>query len=476
MNIYTTFTLSQVQTISAIILSILGIGWIFFVSNVVRIKALNLIKNPNVGEVPILETITPTNIVEVYKMVRLRGIRMVYLSTISTVVIICLILTSFDGIIVVNTIKYVETCKTTTLMSQAQIANANHRSALGSGAEIEAMMNKRNKSGVPDGILVGQVPKDNRWKFNPNLDVDPYTWKSSCLPYKSGITQVNMNTSIFAGIPGLREALPEIHAEYIFRNGIDGHNYTDYNYTRGTYGTYIYYNRTEGTNPYWANGAFISLVEEFTRGNFSLIGTKYMNRIWTLRVPESTRIHYYPDNVEMNNEIVSVPIVVKAYTCEMERFKEGDYGGYNVLDQIIESMRITISDLVGRKWNLAVINGDDTSKYELTPEHWASYMTIKDTQTATVKEVPVQLNISCISIHPVYIFLISTYVIMIIIGSICRLIIYKSDLKVPNGVIEWAGLICRGSITNSNEYSDLYDYNFRITSDKNNIEISFKNK
>ncbi|RGB23240.1 hypothetical protein C1646_677257 [Rhizophagus diaphanus] len=378
MNIYTTFTLSQVQIISAIILSILGIGWIFFVSNVVRIKALNLIKNPNVGEVPILETITPTNIVEVCKMVRLKGIRMVYLSTISTVVIICLILTSFDGIIVVNTIKYVETCKTTTLMSQAQIANANHRSALGSGAEIEAMMNKRNKSGVPDGILVGQVLKDNRWKFNPNLDVDPYTWKSSCLLYKSGITQVNMNTSIFAGIPGLREALPEIHAEYIFRNGIDGHNYTGYNYTRGTYGTYIYYNRTEGTNPYWANGALISLVEE----------------IWTLRVPESTRIYYYPDNVEMNNEIVSVPIAVKAYTCEMERFKEGKYGGYNVLNQMIESMRITIGDLVRKKWNLAVINGDDTSKYELTPEHWASYMTIKDTQTATVEEVPVQLNIS----------------------------------------------------------------------------------
>ncbi|CAB4424866.1 unnamed protein product [Rhizophagus irregularis] len=409
-------------------------------------------------------------------MVRLKGIRTVYLSTISTVVIIGLILTSFDGIIVVNTIKYVETCKTTTLMSQAQITNADHRAALGSGAEVEAMMNKRNKSGIPDGILVGQVPKDNRWKFNPNLDVDPYIWKSSCLPYKSGITQVNMNTSIFTNILDPRETLPEIHAEYIFRNGIDGHNNTGYNYTIGEYKSYIYYNRTEVTDPYETNGALILLVEEFIQGDYYLIGSKYMNRIWTLRVPESTRIHYYPDNVEMNNEIVSVPIAVKAYTCEMERFKEGDHGSYNVLNQIINAMTITIGDLVGRKWNLAVINGDDTSKYELTPEHWASYMTVKDTQTATDEVVPVQLNISCISIHPTYIFLICTYVIMIIIGSIFWLIIHKSYLKVPNGVIEWAGLICKGSITNSNEYSDLHDYNFRITSDKNNIEISFKNK
>lgn len=234
MNIYTTtFTLSQVQTISAIILSILGIGWLFFVSNVVRIKALNLIKNPNVGEVPILETITPTNIVEVYKMIRLKSLRMINLLT---MVIIGLILTSFDGIIVVNTIKYVETCGTTILISQAQIPNLDHRAAYWSGSEVEAMMNKRNKSDVPDGLLVGQVPKDNRWKFNPNFDVDPYTWKSSCLPYKSGITQVNMNTSIFTGTPGPRETLPEIHAEYIFRNGID-----DYNYIRGAYEIYIQY-------------------------------------------------------------------------------------------------------------------------------------------------------------------------------------------------------------------------------------------
>jgi hypothetical protein len=469
MNIHTTtFTLSQVQTISAIILSILGIGWLFFVTNVVRIKALNRIKNSNVGEVPILETIIPTNTIEVYKMIRIMSIRKTYILTIS-VVIIGLILTSFEGIIVVNTIKYVEKCETITLMSQTQITNANHRSAYWSGAEVEAMMNKRNKSGVPNGILVGQVPKDNRWKFNPYLDVDPYTWKSSCLLYKSGITQVNMNTSIFSGIPGLRETLPEIHAEYIFRNGIDG-----YNYTAGKYETYIYYNRTKGTVTYWANGALILLVEEFTRGDFYLVGSKYMNRIWTLRVPETTKFHFYPDNPEIN-EIVSVPIAVKAYSCEMERFKEGDHGSYSLLSQNIHAMLTSIGDLVGRKWNLAVINGDDTSKYELTPEHWASYLIVKDTQTANVEEVPVQLNISCFSIHPTYILLVCVYVIIIIIGSICRLIIYKSDLIIPNGVIEWAIFTCKGSLTNNNKYSDLRNYNFRITS-KNNIEISFENK
>ncbi|GES96705.1 hypothetical protein GLOIN_2v1790671 [Rhizophagus clarus] len=62
MNIYdTTFTLSQVQTISAIILSILGIGWIYFVYS-------------DDGEVPILKTIVPTNAVEVYQMIRIKSI------------------------------------------------------------------------------------------------------------------------------------------------------------------------------------------------------------------------------------------------------------------------------------------------------------------------------------------------------------------------------------------------------------------
>ena len=55
-------------------------------------------------------------------------------------------------------------------------------------AEIEAMMNKRNKSGVPSGVLVGQIPEDNRWKFYFEFDVDPYLWRSSCSPYKSGVT------------------------------------------------------------------------------------------------------------------------------------------------------------------------------------------------------------------------------------------------------------------------------------------------
>jgi hypothetical protein len=57
-------------------------------------------------------------------------------------------------------------------------------------------MFKRKKSGVPDGTLVGQIPLDDRWKFNSYLDVDPYPYKSSCSICKSGIIQVNtMNFS-----------------------------------------------------------------------------------------------------------------------------------------------------------------------------------------------------------------------------------------------------------------------------------------
>ncbi|GBC07974.1 hypothetical protein RclHR1_07830001 [Rhizophagus clarus] len=59
-----------------------------------------------------------------------------------------------------------------------------------------------------------------------------------------------------------------------------------------------------------------------------------------------TRFHYY---------------ISKSYSCVMERFKEGNvHGGYNVENLILDAMIDTIGNLVARKWNLAVINGDDT--------------------------------------------------------------------------------------------------------------------
>jgi hypothetical protein len=165
------------------------------------------------------------------------------------------------------------------------------------------------------------------------------------------------------------------------------------------------------------------------------IGSKYMNRIWTLRVPETTKIPF-----DRNNNTITeiVPTVVKAYTCEVERVKEGNRGSYN-LEGNLDSTIIVLASTIERKWNLAIMNGHDTSTYELTPEHWASYLAVKDSQTAPIEEVPVQIDISCISIHPIYILLICVYAIMIIY----ELILYKSDLKVPSGVIGWASHIVK---------------------------------
>ncbi len=85
---------------------------------------------------------------------------------------------------------------------------------------------QRNKSGVPHDVLVGQIPKDTRWKFNPQFDVDPYPWRTSCSLYNSGTTQVRMNTSILSGalntIPAILAALPEIHEEFAFENSNEG--------------------------------------------------------------------------------------------------------------------------------------------------------------------------------------------------------------------------------------------------------------
>ncbi|CAG8784686.1 35618_t:CDS:2 [Gigaspora margarita] len=98
--------------------------------------------------------------------------------------------------------------------------NSLHRSAYNSYAELSAMIQKRNKSGVLDDILIGQVPIDSRRKFDARLDVDPYPRRSAY-------------------------AFLDVHAKYKFRNSPDG-----YNYTRDSFKRFLYYNRTDYTESF----------------------------------------------------------------------------------------------------------------------------------------------------------------------------------------------------------------------------------
>jgi len=151
-HIYTTYSLSQIQTILALILSVLGIGWFILLSNVVKVRALRLLSsqttdNKNYYELPILESIIPTTITDALRMLKIKMMKPVVF--ISAMVILGLIFTSFEGIIVINTVRYIESCKTSIVKSQAQITNNNHTSASYTSSEDEEMMRKRNKSGVP---------------------------------------------------------------------------------------------------------------------------------------------------------------------------------------------------------------------------------------------------------------------------------------------------------------------------------------
>lgn len=208
---FTTYTLGQVQTVLGVVLSILGIGWLFFISNVVKFKALRSLRRSKNGEMPILENIIPTNVGDAFRILRIKAITSVVI--INVMVIFGITLTSFDGAIVINTVYSVESCKTTTIISKAQMVNnTNPPRAYSSHFEVDAMMKKRNKSEVPDGILVGQIPKDDHWKFNAHWDVDPYPCRGSCSLYGSGVTQVNMNYS--SRTRDLSETFPELHAKY----------------------------------------------------------------------------------------------------------------------------------------------------------------------------------------------------------------------------------------------------------------------
>src|SRR5947207_2860459 len=135
-----------------------GIIYIFsfnlLISNVVKFNALRSLHRSKNGEMPILENIIPTNVGDAFRILRIKAITSVVI--INVMVIFGITLTSFDGAIVINTVYSVESCKTTTIISKAQMVNnTNPPRAYSSNFEVDAMMKKRNKSEVSDGILVG---------------------------------------------------------------------------------------------------------------------------------------------------------------------------------------------------------------------------------------------------------------------------------------------------------------------------------
>src|SRR6266542_4296737 len=346
-EIVSTIELHQAQTIAGFIISILGIGWFIFLSNIVKIKAFHQIKYGD--GLPIFESIVPTNMFEVFKLLRIIMTGPVIL--ICTIVMIGLLLTVFDSLIIPNTISFNESCKLADVLTQARILNVRGGRMLWAYFKVEEMRQRRNKSGVPHDIIVGQIPEDPRWKFNPQIDVDPYPWRTSCSLYNSGTTQVRMNTSILTGdTTDVLGSLPEIHKEFVFENSPEGYEYKE-----------LYYHSFKSSNKSVNDvrkykGALILMKEAFNNGNVSEIGGKVLDRIWTLRVPETTSI---PLNKSI---IVSVPIIVKAYSCEMERVKKGNRGSFNLLlgdksSAILE----TVGSLIADKWSRAVIKGEDTS-------------------------------------------------------------------------------------------------------------------
>ncbi len=115
--------------------------------------------------------------------------------------------------------------------------------------------------------------------------------------------------------------MPEVHAEFTFRNIPEGYNFTEWDYRY--FATFYNSNSIRV-----ANGTLILLMKVFNNNKTSSeIGAKIMYRIWTLRVPETAKI----PKPKTNFEIVLVPIVVKAYSCELERVTESDHGSFAFL-------------------------------------------------------------------------------------------------------------------------------------------------
>ncbi|CAG8616893.1 4035_t:CDS:1 [Acaulospora colombiana] len=361
-------------------------------------------------------------------------------------VIICLLvtlglaLTNFDSLIVVNTIGYINTCKTDVVRTNALITNEKFQVAVASYADTEALLQKRNESGVPSGVLVGQLPQDPGWVFDSEFDVDPYPWRSSCSIYASGEVQVNMNTSVLFDTTyqnsNLQQMLPEVNSKYGFENSTDG-----YNYTKKSFKSYAHFVSNSDKTGYMATGCLILIIEEFTKGNVSLVGSSVINRLWTLRVPQNNRIPYNLNN-QSKFEIVSLPTVVKAYSCEITRVSEGSRGGVNVLGDISVAIS-TAGDLIGRKFLDAQIKGTNDTIMEYSPEYWASYIEVRDTMTANISEVTARISQPCFSVSIIYIILICAYIILIIVGFFFWIRFQRDKVAIPGSVVSWAVLACK---------------------------------
>ncbi len=167
-------------------------------------------------------------------------------------------------------------------------------------------------------------------------------------------------------------------------------------------------------------------------------------------MPETVR---FPFNV---SQVITVPVVVKAYSCEMERVKKGGRGSFTLLLGTRSSAILeTVGNLIADKWSRAIVEGEDTSSCEFTPDYWTSYISVHGSKIPQAEVVPAQIDKPCIQVHPIYILLVFLYAVMTLIGCICWCVAQKNHFKLPSDSIEWANLAYKESITNNDNISKI---------------------
>ena len=240
-------------------------------------------------------------------------------------------------------------------------------------------------------------------------------------------------------IETLIKALPEVHEKYVFGNNPEGYNVGPSNYKLVK--TFYHAN-----NIRVSNGTLILAMEAFDNNqNSSAIGAKFMDRMLTLGVPQNYLIPL------RSVEVVPVSIVIKSYSCEMERVKEGERGSFGLLSDI-ESNYTSIMDGVGallaNKWIIASVRGE-TSESELTPDYWTSFLNAQSIVKLQVEEVDAQITVPCIKIHPIYILLVCIYGILTIIGGIFWYMVRNQIIDIPTRSVDWARLACKEASNNT---------------------------
>jgi hypothetical protein len=132
-----------------------------------------------------------------------------------------------------------------------------------------------------------------------------------------------------------------------------------------------------------------------------------------------------------------------SYLCKAQRIHEGDFGSYYLAQlgyKFIENSLSVTGYLVGRNWQRNVNQQQSTLDIALTPEHFAAYFAVKDTQSTKPTQTATLVRESCVEIHDAYIALACLYTCAWIACIVLKFLLWRSKSNIPDSKVDYVAI------------------------------------